>query len=169
MLDNTLSNNRGKINMLNHNIDLATLACSSVQNHFWFYDAMNFTLRRTNENFKPVIETGNLAQILRIEGLDPNYMVEFANRLYLNNPSSGILVFDIFGTFIRVIPIRGLQSFQINESSLIYFADSKLYRYHLQRYTDEVINLPEGSINAWLQKNRIAVQMPDKVVVYQLN
>lgn len=101
MLDNTLSSNRGNINLMNHDIQLGTLACSSVQNHFWFYDAMTFRLVRTNENFRTVVETGDLPQMLRIPMLEPTHMVEFANRLYLNNPSTGVLIFDIFGTYAR--------------------------------------------------------------------
>lgn len=168
MLDNTLSNNRGNINLMNHNIDLGTLACTSVQNHFWFYDAMNFNLIRSNENFRPVVTTGNLAQILRIAALEPNYMKEFANRLYINNPSTGILVFDIFGTYIRTIPIVGLSQFQVNDTELIYFHESELCRYHLQNHSDIRIALPATARSAKLQKNRIAVELSDKVVVYQL-
>lgn len=168
MLDNTLSNNRGNINLMNHNIDLGTLACTSVQNHFWFYDAMNFKLIRTNENFRPVVETGNLAQILRIGAMEPNYMKEFANRVYVNNPSTGILVFDIFGTYIRTIPIMGLSGFQINENELIYFYESNLYRYHLRNHSNTSFEVHSKSRSAMLQKNRIAVELPDKVVVYQL-
>ncbi|HKK39972.1 MAG TPA: hypothetical protein VJ949_11185, partial [Cryomorphaceae bacterium] len=110
LLDNTLSDNRGRINLLDKNISMGTLGCSSVQNHFWFYDAMNFSLLRMNENFAQIATTGNLSQVLRLD-LNPNYMVEFTNRIYLNNPESGILVFDIFGTYIKTIPIKGLERF----------------------------------------------------------
>lgn len=169
ILDNTLSNNRGNVNLLNQGIDLGTLACNSIQNHFWFYDAMNFKLIRTNENFRSVQETGNLAQILRIAQLDPNFMLEFANRLYVNNPSTGILVFDIFGTYIKTIPVQGLEEFQVNESELIYFQDGSLIRYHLKTYQSQVVPLPEGVLQAKLQKNRVAIRLADKIAMLQLN
>lgn len=169
ILDNTLSNNRGNINLLNHGIALGTLACNSIQNHFWFYDAMNFKLIRTNENFRSVQETGNLAQILRIAQLDPNFMIEYANRLYVNNPSTGIVVFDIFGTYIKTIPVKGLEEFQVNETELIYFQDGSLMRYHLKTFQTEVITLPEGVVQAKLQKNRLAIRLADKIAVLLLN
>lgn len=169
LLDNTLSNNRGNINLLNQGIDLGMLACSSVQNHFWFYDAMNFSLVRTNENFKHVTNTGNLAQVLRIQSLQPNFLKEFANRVYLNNPSTGILVFDIFGTYIKTIPITGLTEFQVNGNELIYFKDGSLFRFNSETYDELEIPLPEGTLQALLQKNRIALRMSKSIAVLELN
>lgn len=169
LLDNTLSNNRGKINLLNQGIDLGMLACSSVQNHFWFYDAMNFSLVRTNENFKHVTNTGNLAQVLRIPSLEPNFLKEFANRVYLNNPSTGILVFDIFGTYIKTIPILGLTEFQVNGNELVYFKGGSLFRFNSVNYEETEIPLPQGTLQALLQKNRIAVRMSKSIAVLQLN
>jgi len=169
ILDNTLSNNRGNINLLNQGIDLGMLGCSSVQNHFWFYDAMNFSLVRTKENFQHVFNTGNLAQVLRIPDLQPNFIKEYSNRLYLNNPTTGILVFDIFGTYIKTIPVMGLTGFQINDNELIYFKEESLFRYNTDTYSEIEIPLPEGTLQALLQKNRIALRKSDSIVVFQLN
>ncbi|MCA1750688.1 MAG: hypothetical protein LC670_02680 [Flavobacteriales bacterium] len=169
LLDNTLSNNRGNINLLNQGIDLGMLACASVQNHFWFYDAMNFSLVRTNENFKHVTNTGNLAQVLRIQSLQPNFLKEFANRVYLNNPSTGILVFDIFGTYIKTIPIIGLTEFQVNGNELVYFKEGSLFRFNSDNYEETEIPLPEGTLQALLQKNRIALRMSQLIAVLELN
>ena len=36
-------------------------------------------------------------------------MEQYNNRLYLNEPESGIYVFDHFGTYIKKIPIHGLE------------------------------------------------------------
>jgi len=167
LLDNTLSNNRGRINLLSKNISMGTLGCSSVQNHFWFYDAMNFSLTRMNENLSQAATTGNLSQILRID-LNPNYIVEFANRVYLNNPESGILVFDIFGTYISTIPIKGLERFQVFENTVVYFENNKLHRYNTRDYSETEIELPEKCRQALVFKNRVAGLCGDKIKVWEL-
>jgi hypothetical protein len=167
LLDNTLSNNRGRINLLSKNISMGTLGCSSVQNHFWFYDAMNFSLTRMNENLSQAATTGNLSQILRID-LNPNFIVEFANRVYLNNPESGILVFDIFGTYIKTIPIKGLERFQVFENTVVYFADNTLHRYNTIDFTETEIELPEKCTQALVFKNRVAGLFVDKIKVWEL-
>lgn len=166
MLDNTLSNNRGNINLLNHNIGLATAACSSVQNHFWFYDAMSFSLIRTDENFKPVSNSGNLSQILNID-LQPNFMVEFANRVYMNNPETGILVFDNFGTYIKTIPLTGLSDFQVFENEIIYFENGNLIRYNTLLYESMTIEIPIECEDAFYAKNRLTLRNKDEIIVLE--
>lgn len=157
ILDNTMSNNRGTVDLSQLNIGIGALAINSVQNHFWFYDAMTFSLIRTNDNFKRVVETGNLAQILGIE-FEPRNMVEFSNRLYVNNPKTGILVFDIFGSYIKTIPLKGLSHIQVFENEIVYFSENKLIRYNPTLYKESVISIPIECKDAYIQKNRLAVQ-----------
>ncbi len=146
---------------------MGTLGCSSVQNHFWFYDAMNFSLTRMNENLSQAATTGNLSQILRID-LNPNYMVEFANRVYLNNPESGILVFDIFGTYIKTIPVKGLKRFQVFETTVVYFVDNKLHRYNTRDYTETEIELPKKCCQTCDFQEQVAVLTGDNIKVWEL-
>jgi len=157
ILDNTMSNNRGNIDLSRLNIAIGALAINSIQNHFWFYDAMTFSLIRANDNLQQVISTGNLAQVLGIT-LDPVYMVEFANRLYINNPETGILLFDIFGTYIKTIPLKGLGRFQVFENEIVYFFNNEIIRYNTQLFQETVIPIPLKCKDALIQKNRIAVQ-----------
>lgn len=164
ILDNTLSNNRGKINLLDYNIGLGLLACSSVQNHFWIYDAMQFALIRVDENFKKVNATGNLSQILGID-FAPTGMVEFANKLYINNPSTGILVFDIFGTYIKTIPIQDLTHFQIAENELIYLKNNRLIQYNTLLFESKEVELPYICRDAQLQKDQIVLLTDQKVLI----
>jgi len=166
ILDNTLSNNRGNIDLSRLNVAIGALAINSIQNHFWFYDAMTFSLIRANDNFQQTTTTGNLAQVLGIE-LDPVYMVEFANKLYLNNPSTGILVFDIFGTYIKTIPLKGLRRFQVFENEIVYFDVDKIVRYNTLLFQETVIPIPIECRDALIQKKRIAVQTEAGFAVLQ--
>jgi len=167
LLDNTLTNNRGVIHLLDYEIGLGTLGCSSIQNHYWFYDAMRFSLTRLDDRFARTAYTGNLAQLLNIE-LRPTAMVEFANKCYLNNPGTGILVFDIFGTYIKTIPITGIADFQIFETQLAYFEDGKLKLYDTRTFITDVIDLPIGSLDAVIFDNRIAVRSATQIQILEI-
>ena len=166
LLDNTLSNNRGSINLLDHDIGLGILACSSVQNHFWVYDSMRFSLIRTDENFNTVSSTGNLSQILGVE-LNPTGITEYANRVYLNNPTTGILVFDVYGTYIKTIPIKGIEDFQVFENEIVYFSKGKLIRYKPMIFQSEEVDLPVECKSAYIQKNRLFLVLDKKILVFQ--
>lgn len=165
ILDNTLSNTRGRINLSDYDIGLATLACSSVQNHFWIYDAMRFSLLRTNENFKTIHSTGNLSQILGIE-LNPTGITEYSNKLYLNNPETGILVFDIYGTYIKTIPLKGISDFQVFDNEIVYFSNGNLERYNILNFQSEEVQLPMKCNAAYLQKKRLYLLLDKKILVF---
>lgn len=166
ILDNTLSNNRGNIDLSRFNIAIGALAINSIQNHFWFYDAMTFSLIRVNDNFQNISTTGNLAQVLGID-LDPVSMVEFANRLYVNNPMTGILVFDIFGTYIKTIPLKGLKRFQVFQNEIVFFSENSIIRYNTLNYQEVKIKIPIECKDALIQKNRIAVQTENGFTVLE--
>lgn len=166
LLDNTLSNNRGIIQLLDLGIGLGTLGCSSVQNHYWFYDAMRFALVRFDDRFKETSNTGNLAQLLNIE-LKPTGLLEFGNRCYLNNPTTGILVFDIFGTFLFRIGLTGINTFQVFENHIVYFDGEKLVYYNMTTFESQFHDIPKGALNVLAYKEHIAVQHKDAIVIMQ--
>lgn len=164
ILDNTLSNNRGKKNLLDYDIGLATLACASVQNHFWVYDAMEFALVRLDENLNKKFSTGNLSQILGME-MNPVYMVEFANKLYINNPKTGILVFDIFGTYLKTIPVLEINDFQVFENELIYLKNNKLNMYNMLLYETKDVEIPYICRQARMQKDKLVLLTEQAIIV----
>ena len=68
--------------------------------------------------------------------------MEYDNRVYLNAPDIGILVFDIFGNYIKAIDILGLDYFQLYENQLFYVEDETLQSYHLLSFFKQKIELP---------------------------
>ena len=53
-------------------------------------------------------------------------MIEKDNRLFLNNPGTGILVFDVFGTYSKTLPILNLKTFQVVDNSVVYYKEGVL-------------------------------------------
>jgi hypothetical protein len=46
--------------------------------------------------------------------------VEYNNKVYLNDPINGVLVFDVYGTYLKTIPIYHLNTFQVKENYMLY-------------------------------------------------
>jgi hypothetical protein len=111
----------------------ASLVCSSLNNVFWLYDKQNNELLRFDAELKTLVKTGNLKRILDLD-LQPNYMRESGNYLYLNCPKEGILVFDIYGTFYKTIPIKNLKEFTIINGNVFYYENSILKEYQAQTF-----------------------------------
>ena len=130
-LDNTLSLNGNPIDLEDVELTQASLACSSHDNGIWLYNQQKFEILRLDQNLKTAQQSGNLNQLLGVD-IQPNFLCEYNNSVYLNNPKTGILVFDIFGTYVKTIPIPSLKNFQVSNNAIYFLRDNKMVAYDLK-------------------------------------
>jgi len=104
--DNTLTDIHGQIDLFNYDIRQPWLVCESFAgNTFWILDVGTMRLIKMNEKLELVTQTDNLATLFHNKTM-PVQMVESNDRLYIAIPEAGVAVFDVFGTFIRMVPCK---------------------------------------------------------------
>jgi hypothetical protein len=130
------------------------LVCSSNNNGLWMYDELNRKLIKVAEQLITQFETGDL-YLVTSKKLSPNFMLEYGEELYLNDPKLGILVFDLFGGYKRLIPLPGITEFYLFRNEIYYQNDNRLIRYY---------NLKSDTI--LLQAEQQQVQMRGKLQYY---
>jgi hypothetical protein len=165
-LDNTLSQNGDAIQLETIGFPLATLAASSHDNGMWIYDQQTFELVHLDRNMQVELRTGNLSQILGIE-LQPNFLIEKDNRLFLNNPATGILVFDVFGTYSKTIPVKDLKGFQVVDDNIIYFQNQSVSLWNIVTAANEslIVSNPKA-LAVQLQKRKMFVLEDNHLLIY---
>lgn len=119
ILDNTLSPTSEVVDLTSIELDETTLVCRSYNDGVWYYDPVRFELIRKNQELVTTNSSGNLANLLG-NNIQTNFLMEYNNRLYLNDPTNGILVFDIYGAYLKTLPILGLTNFQVKDKFIIY-------------------------------------------------
>lgn len=119
ILDNTLSPTSDVIDLTQLELDETNLVCRSYNDGVWYYDPVRFELIRKNQELETTNTSGNLANLLS-KNIQANFLVEYNNKLYLNDVENGILVFDNYGTYMKTIPLYGLLNFQVKDKFLIY-------------------------------------------------
>ncbi len=119
ILDNTLSPTSEIIDLTDLELDETTLVCRSYNDGIWYYDPVHFELIRKSRELITTNTSGNLANLLN-KNIQANYLVEYNNKLYLNDITHGILVFDNYGTYLKTLPIVGATAFQVKDKNLIY-------------------------------------------------
>jgi len=144
-LDNQLSVNSNEVSLENLGYEQTELACAGANNSFWIYDQKNNELLRFNENSKKVSFTGNLKQILKTD-LNPTFMKEYNGFLYLNCPQNGIYVFDFYGAFSKLIPLKELKGFRVDEEIVYFRKDSNLCSYNFKLMEEVCKPLPDYNI-----------------------
>lgn len=171
VLDNTLSVQGSVMNLPRQGFAQVVLTCMSVQNHFWFFDERELALMRMDSQLRPVSNTGRLDQLLGFSP-KPNAMHEHENRLYVNDPEQGILVFDLFGTYMRTIPITGASSFEVRGNNLFHFGSGEFLVYDMLSFQITPFPLPtelaSNLLDARVERRQAFLLYRDRIVIHDL-
>ena len=166
ILDNQLSENGSPLNLQFSDFDQPVLACRAYNTGVWLFDQLLYKLYRITLTQEVVQETGNLTQILGYR-LQPNFMKEYNNSLYVSNPTSGILVFDQYGTYTKNISIKDLNHFQVTEKAIFYIENGQIKKYSFKMLEIESLPLPESNIKGLsVDKNRLFMIDGEEIKIY---
>lgn len=159
ILDNTLTQRGETIQLEDRNLYQATaIGFNYLDNGIWVFDQSLFQLVRLNENFEVTYESGNLAEILHMKNLNVNRITIRHQNMYLQTEENGLLVFDIYGTFFKKIPISQPNDFQVDEKFIYYLKNNQYFAYSLMDFEEYEIELPVKSVDfVWNAKNNICV------------
>jgi len=139
-LDRTL-NPIAELNLLTTAVGDASAVALSNDNQLWVYDAASLQLKKLNAKGEVLLSSGDLSLGLPSPP-KPKQIVASADRVYLNDPTLGLIIFNNFGQYLQMVPIRGVTSFQVFEQQLIYRERSgKLFAYNLQSLLTSPIDL----------------------------
>lgn len=172
VLDNTLSLQSGPTDLVRQGFPQVTLACSSVQNRFWFFDDRELAIKRVDARLNEVANTGRLDQLLNYTP-QPTCMVETDGRLYVVDPAHGVMVFDLFGTFVRTLPVTGVERMQVRDDGLWFVDNGKLLRYDIRTFVTEEIPWPTGFdgtpvLDARIEQGRLYLLTAERLLVAPL-
>ena len=165
-LDNRLGITGSPILFQDINLQQTTLACSSHNNGIIVYNTRDFEWSRLDEKLETSFKTGNITQLTH-QAINPSYLLQYTNDIYLSNPLTGILVFDLYGAYIKTIPVKDINYFQVGGDNLYYLQNNKLFAYNLKTITTEEIVLPEAGVKSFrVEKNKLYLQTESAVVTY---
>ena len=167
IIDDLLSQNGDPMNLQDYSLEQSDVICTSFNNGIWFFSRENMELIRLDENFKPVVNTGNLNRLLNTD-LKPNFMIEHNGYIYLNNPAEGVFVFDIYGTYFKTIPIKGLQHFQVKDNTMFYYMNGVLKSYNVKDLTEKEVSF-KNATDVRIEKENYYLFYTDSVVVKTAN
>ncbi|TAL63074.1 MAG: hypothetical protein EPN85_01070 [Bacteroidetes bacterium] len=165
-IDNMLAGSGNFISLDALGYNQTSLACSSHNNGFWIYNQQNSELIRFDQNLQKTQQTGNITQLTGIK-LNPDFITEQNNMLFINNPESGILVFDIYGTYSKTIPVKGLKRFQISNEQIFYLREGKLKSYNMKTLEENEQSLPANDVlDVRTEKEKLYLLKQKSVAIY---
>ncbi len=158
---------QSSIELRNIGIQQPTLICNSMNEGYWIYDMQDFQLKKLDLNLQLQFQSGNLMQTTG-KRLLPNFLLEADHRVYLNDPLTGVMVFDQFGTYFKNIPILGLRSFQIRGNELLYINQGALKAIDLKLMNERDISIPasRGLKAARISERQLYLLTNDSLNIY---
>ena len=169
-LDRTL-NPTGEFNLYDLDIVEVEAVGVSNDNNIWLYDEGAFKLKKVSKQGEIVLESNNLSLLFK-EGLQINFITEKNNQVFLNDPTKGILVFDLYGKYLKIIDIKNLTYFQIIGQRLFYQKEKKLFSFHLQTLHHQVLELPvkieKEDQHFFIQKGMLYLSSAKGINIYAL-
>ena len=141
-LDRTL-NERGRLNLLELGLVQVRAIGLSSDNQVWVYDELNNRLKLLSATGEVVLASDDLSLLLG-QNVSPNFLTARNRRVYLNDPALGVLVFDLFGQYLKTIDLKGLTNFQVLNNQLLYPREGRLERFDLESLLFAPVLLPEG-------------------------
>ncbi|MBP9068964.1 MAG: hypothetical protein KBG47_05620 [Bacteroidia bacterium] len=166
-VDNQLTQKNDPVSLEKIGHEQTELACVSANNGIWLFNKANNELVRFDEQLKQIASTGNLKQMLQTEEVKPNFLMEHNGNVFLNCPDFGIYVFDIFGTFSKVISLKGLKNFQVNENIIYFQKDNGICSYNYKLFDEVCKPFPINKLSqAVFLKNKAYLSNNDSLFVY---
>ena len=142
-LDNFLLELRSPVRLDDLTVDQAELVCSSGRGGFWVYNRLNNQIQYFDPSLRLIHESFNLLPL--IAETVPSSMIEKNSIIYLNVPETGILLFDHFGNYSRILQVFPNKNFQVTDENIFYINLDGFHKYNLSTYTNTKINLPDTS------------------------
>ncbi|MBK8660024.1 MAG: hypothetical protein IPN22_14435 [Bacteroidetes bacterium] len=145
-----------------------TAVASSIDGRVWFYDNVDFKLKKIDESGK-VFRESQPVNVLLEEALNPNFILERDTKVYVNDPEIGVLVFDMYGSYSKTIPLKGLKKFQVLQDQIVFFDDAHLKSYNTFTLETKSLTLPDTSDVklAVIEKDRLGILKTDKADFYR--
>src|SRR5690606_15742160 len=101
----------------------------------------------------------------------PASMAESDGRLYVVAPERGVLVFDLFGTYLRTIPVTGGPAVQVADGLLWHVDAGNLVRYDLRTLESDTVPWPQALggrtvLNARVEHGRLYCRTAEGIAVF---
>ncbi len=145
LLDNTLSQQSSELIFDWNRFGQVSALCHSIGNHYWIFDVAAMQLIRADYSLQEVQRSADLSLLLGVS-LDPVYMVEEEDYLYVLDKKLGLYVFDLFGTFSHRLDFIGFDSLQIVEQRIYLFSSEQVVSYNKLTKAQTSIKLPYENV-----------------------
>lgn len=161
---------QSSINLHELNLQQPLLMCTSRHNGYWIFDKQTNQLKKIDSSLQPVYESSDISQLATAE-INPVFLIESDRWLWLNNAPHGILLFDMFGTYIKTLDVKEVNppaDFQTDFDKIIYNTGDTLKEINQSNFTTKEISYPQlkDVLKMRVEQGRLYILKKDTFEIY---
>ena len=138
LLDNSLTE-LSKITLNSNENSWIDLACvSNRDNSFWLFSSESQTLNKVDKSLKTINLTKNIGQLLS-KKINPVQLIENNNSVYLLDKNKSVLVFDLYGNYVKNIPLSGAKRIKITPKGILYQTEKELLFFNFLSFEKTIL------------------------------
>lgn len=166
-LDNNLAF-RGEMNLSDIGIGQASAIARAYDNGLWVFDLSDLQLKKLNKSGEVLQMSGNVRQYDVKQNANPTYLHDNNDRVFMVDSVNGILLFDVFASYVKTIPVKGMAEIKVIDDAFYYYSDNSLHQYMLRTAQQAEVKLPDSTaIRAVsIEKERLYLLQPNAVNIF---
>lgn len=168
-IDRQLAEMRNPVMLDNLGFYNVGAVCNSANKGFWILDKNRLELVYIDSDLTIQKRSAGLGSVIgnRSEGAKI-FLLEKNDYIYLGIQDTGILLFDIYGSYIKTFPVKGVSNVQIIDQNIVYHKSGELYFYNMQNFDEKSFELPVAHTkNARIEGKYLYIQTNHEILVYQ--
>jgi outer membrane protein assembly factor BamB len=161
---------RGSLNFRTSNIFAAKAVATSYDNQLWLFDEQDFTLKKIDESGKVLLASNDIRNQI---GATPSAsaIIDRENVVYVYDNDQGFFLFDYYGAYRKLIPVKGWEFVNVSGNILYGFKEGKLFTYQLDTNVEKQFLLPSAFKNNKVLKavnGKLYLLKNDGVYVFEI-
>ncbi|MBI5542083.1 MAG: hypothetical protein HY951_18650 [Bacteroidia bacterium] len=169
-LSNKLSEIGSPIELDNSGYSQVNICCTSNSGGFWIFDSQMLQLIHLNGNLEADRKGTIIQSVFNKSENIPVKLLENNDIIYMSVPKTGLLLFDKFGVYKKLIPITEINYFQIIGDNIIYLSENKLCSYSLiKNELIQEINLDLKIKSVSVFKDKMIALNDNEILFFNIN
>lgn len=123
------------------NVGFSTLLTLAEDNNLWLIDNETLNLIKFDNTTDQILINTSLSNYILVANNNLNFMRAYQQQVFINDATSGILIFDNFGNYVKKLPLTGLGYFNFHKDELYYLSDGAINFINLYSLQERSIRL----------------------------
>jgi hypothetical protein len=170
-LDFTLTENPTPVFLFQRGIMRPNLVTHAFSNGgYWVYDAAKFELINLDKNLSKNTSTGNLLMLTSLKDFNPTQLFVVDDYVYLADPKNGVLIFDVFGMYNKLVHIKNFKQIGVLSPGFIHHQGNEIiYTSLTEQRPVEGLTIPENHLQTRFVGGKIYFLSTKGLTNYILN